>query len=298
MIGYLLFSHGSLLCGAGQSLDWHAERLAKLLAPSPVEIGYLNYSEPDVETGIGRLIDRGAKKITVIPYFLVPGYFVTTSLPKCLEHVSLRYPDIKIGVADSLGVDSRIADAVLEMSFAARTPMIESQDVLGVAAASCRNRADCPLYNGPHCPKGAAGKAAPSERLTNSAPQTTSELGKKALLVMIHGSPKEEANGPMFAILDIVRAQGIFDFVQAGFMECNSPDIPNAIDLCVESGAAQIIAVPYFLHLGTHVAEDLPNLLIAGQVKHPSVTILMSDYLGRSPLITEVLRDRALASVS
>ena len=113
-----------------------------------------------------------------------------------------------------------------------------------------------------------------------------------ALLVMVHGSPRPESNDDMFDVVNLVRQRGIYRDVRVGFMECNEPSIPAAIEACVAGGAAQIIAVPYFLHTGNHVADDLPSLLEEAHAKYPQVEFLMGDYLGHDALIADVVRDR------
>lgn len=113
-----------------------------------------------------------------------------------------------------------------------------------------------------------------------------------ALLVMVHGSPRPESNRDMFAVVDLVRDQNVFSDVEVGFMECNEPDIPTAIDSLVERGAEKVVAVPYFLHSGSHVADDLPTLLEDAQEKYPGVAFLMGDFLGHDPLIADVVAER------
>ncbi|WP_026369597.1 sirohydrochlorin chelatase [Kallotenue papyrolyticum] len=117
-----------------------------------------------------------------------------------------------------------------------------------------------------------------------------------ALLVMVHGSPLPIANQDMYAVVDIVRARGVFPIVEVGFMECNEPSIPQAIARCVAQGATRVIAVPYFLHTGKHVTDDLPGLLEAAQAQYPTVTFLMGDYLGHDPLLADVLAERVAAT--
>ena len=120
---------------------------------------------------------------------------------------------------------------------------------------------------------------------------------KSALLVMVHGSPRPEANESMYHVVERVRARGEFDIVEVGFLECNEPLIGDAIDRCVADGATRIVAVPYFLHTGTHVAQDLPELLDAARMRHPRVTFALGPYLGLSPRVTDLLADRAHAAV-
>ena len=118
---------------------------------------------------------------------------------------------------------------------------------------------------------------------------------KTALLVMVHGSPRPEANADMFRVVEDVRARGVFDRVEVGFMECNEPTIPDAVDACIAGGAGRVVAVPYFLHTGTHVADDLPALLEEAQARHPHVQFQMGRYLGASPALIAILAARAAA---
>lgn len=115
----------------------------------------------------------------------------------------------------------------------------------------------------------------------------------EALLVMVHGSPRPASNKDMFDVVEAVRQRGVYPIVEVGFMECNEPTIPDAIATCVERGAQRVVAVPYFLHSGNHVADDLPTLLEAAQAQYPHVEFLMGDYLGRDEHIADVLITRA-----
>ena len=115
----------------------------------------------------------------------------------------------------------------------------------------------------------------------------------KALLVLVHGTPRPVANAEMFQVIEDIRARGVFGAVEAGFMECNAPSIPEAIEALVSRGATEIIAVPYFLHTGTHVCDDLPTLLEEGMVRHPETVFRLGDYLGLSPVLTAILKERA-----
>ena len=118
---------------------------------------------------------------------------------------------------------------------------------------------------------------------------------RSALLVMVHGSPRPSANSDMFAVVDAVRERGVYDVVEVGFMELNAPTIPEAIASCVAQGAERVVAVPYFLHTGNHVTDDLPGLLEAAQSAYPGVEFLMGDYLGHAPALADVIADRVAA---
>jgi sirohydrochlorin ferrochelatase len=117
-----------------------------------------------------------------------------------------------------------------------------------------------------------------------------------ALLVLVHGSPRASANEPMHRVVELIRERGVYPIVEVGFMECNEPTIPEAVESCVEQGATRVIAVPYFLHTGNHVADDLPTLLEEAKRRYPEVEFLMGDFIGRAPELTDILLKRALAA--
>ncbi|HEY3333351.1 MAG TPA: CbiX/SirB N-terminal domain-containing protein [Capsulimonadaceae bacterium] len=294
--GVVLFSHGSLLCGAGIALAEHAQRLRAPNIFGAVELGYLNYTEPSFEHAVDRIAALGLSQIIVAPFFLVPGYFVSVSLPRQIKSVSARHPGIEMIVADSLGVDDRLADALLA-SAAKPKPRERWRDGLSVDPDLCLIRDDCPIHGTAYCPtpaRPAAGTRTTTAVLDRPRATTTPVT---ALLVLVHGSPKEEANETMFAVVDIVRSRKRFDIVKVGFMECNSPTIGEAVDACVDAGATSIIATPYFLHMGNHVASDLPDAIDDASVRHPNVEFAMSDHLGGSPLVTDLIYDRILQAL-
>lgn len=121
---------------------------------------------------------------------------------------------------------------------------------------------------------------------------------KSALLVMVHGSPRPTANADMLRVVELVRQRGTFDIVEVGFLECNEPSISEAIDRCVRLGASRVVAVPYFLHTGTHVADDLPALIEEAQRRHSQIAFDMGRYIGCSPRLTAILNERAAATLA
>ena len=111
-----------------------------------------------------------------------------------------------------------------------------------------------------------------------------------ALLLMAHGSPHEEANAPIFRVAEALNAH--YGATRLGFMELNAPTISEAATLLREKGAKRLVASPYFLQLGGHVAEDLPEAVAAAQAQHPEMNMTLADYLSYDPLLLGVIRTR------
>ena len=148
----ILFSHGSLLCGSGEALEAHAARLRAREEFDIVSIGYLNYSEPRFSEAVASAAAEGASEVVVVPYFLVPGFFITKSLPEAVDLARARFPGLSFSVAPPLGDDNSLVDALLDAAQNARGRE-HWRDPLKRAALACRPDPVCPLYGTPSCPK-------------------------------------------------------------------------------------------------------------------------------------------------
>jgi sirohydrochlorin cobaltochelatase len=129
------------------------------------------------------------------------------------------------------------------------------------------------------------------ERAQTADPHS-SDSGPTALLLLAHGSPMATANAPLDRLVERIQAAGGYARVALGYLECNEPSIPDAIDALAAEGMRQIVAVPYFLQLGRHVAEDLPALIAAAQQRHPHVALMLAPHLGYDSALFEVVADR------
>ena len=104
-----------------------------------------------------------------------------------------------------------------------------------------------------------------------------------ALLMIAHGSRRTASNDEVRALGDRISAQakGEFDQLACCFLELAEPLIPDAIDQLVQEGATQITVFPYFLAVGAHVAEDIPEAIAAAAEKYPHITFKSLPHLGQ-----------------
>lgn len=115
----LLAGHGSLRVGAGAAMIRLAARLRERGAAPLVAAGFLNYSRPTLAEALSRLTARGATAITVLPYFLVPGYFTRVALPRALDELRALYPRCALAQAGPLGAHPALAELVRRRAEAA-----------------------------------------------------------------------------------------------------------------------------------------------------------------------------------
>jgi sirohydrochlorin cobaltochelatase len=294
MHAVILVSHGSVRPDAGREVDAHAERLSQRGIAPIVTVGYLNYTAPDFSSAVAACVAQGATNITVAPYFLVPGRFVEVSVRDAVAAASVQFSGTAFRIAEPIGYDARLADALLESAHAAITSQNNRDDLYGNSIPTdfySRHVESAKADFVPLQPPVSTGGTVSAHRAVganNHSPLT-------ALVILAHGSPHPGANDPLLRIVTEVRERGIYSIVEVGFLECNAPSIAEAIAQCIATGTRRVVGVPYFLHSGTHVIEDLPDLFRQAREQYPGVEFLLAEALGRSPVLTDILEARIAA---
>ena len=89
----------------------------------------------------------------------------------------------------------------------------------------------------------------------------------KALLIIAHGSPSADWNGPFFnlenQVRDSLKAEGIDEIttVKVAFMEFAHPSVAEVIKEMENQGITTVYALPLFISLSGHSVYDVPALL-------------------------------------
>jgi sirohydrochlorin ferrochelatase len=120
---------------------------------------------------------------------------------------------------------------------------------------------------------------------------------KTALLLIAHGSRREEANADARVLAQMLAARGSWLVAVPVFLELAQPDITTGAKQCVAAGAERVILLPFFLSAGTHVVEDLEAHRRSLGEQHPHVEFLLAQPLGCHPLLVEILVQRALEAL-
>ncbi len=115
---------------------------------------------------------------------------------------------------------------------------------------------------------------------------------KVALLLVAHGSRREEANADLEFVAQSLRERG-HSIVKVSYLELAEPTIQAGGTQCVEAGATGVILVPYFLSPGVHVVEDLTAARDKLSKRFPHVRVVLAEPLGRHPLLVDVVEQRA-----
>jgi len=91
---------------------------------------------------------------------------------------------------------------------------------------------------------------------------------RTGLLVIGHGSRRDEANITLLAVADALAERGRWHTVQPAFLEIARPTIAQGYAELVAAGCDRVVAHPYFLFAGNHTAYDIPAALRAAEAQH------------------------------
>ena len=119
-----------------------------------------------------------------------------------------------------------------------------------------------------------------------------SESSKTAVLVVGHGSRREEANEDVRLAATRIGERGRFPLVVAAFLELANPTIAEGYAQLVAAGARHIIVHPYFLSPGRHTRGDIPVEVQAAANGHPGVTYQITEPLAAHPLVIDAAVER------
>ncbi len=115
---------------------------------------------------------------------------------------------------------------------------------------------------------------------------------KTAILLMAHGSRIPEANDAVREISTMVKQMTGYDIVEVSYREMHLPNIQQGIDACVAQGAERVLLIPYFLFIGAHVQEDLPEEMAQAKKRYPDMEFAMGSHLGVHRKLAEVVVER------
>lgn len=117
MTAFVVFAHGSRIEAANEAVRAVSTDLARVLAETGdpiVESAFLELGVPDLPGAVEKLIERGADRIVVIPYFLTLGRHVERDLPRIVHDLSIRHGGIKIEVTAPLDGHPSLLQILLE----------------------------------------------------------------------------------------------------------------------------------------------------------------------------------------
>lgn len=117
----------------------------------------------------------------------------------------------------------------------------------------------------------------------------------KYLLIVAHGSRRAESNDEVRELTQRIKNKSGAEFadVRCAFLELADPLIPDGIIDCINSGATEVVVLPYFLSAGRHVVSDIPGDVEKAQQHYPDIKITIAPYLGSIDSIPGLMSEHA-----
>lgn len=110
MKGIILFGHGSRSPEYIQPFLRTRDAVTARQPGTPVELGFLELTQPPLEAAIETLAAKGVTTIKVVPIFFAPGKHVLKDLPERIGNAMDRFPGVAFEIAACVGE----VDAVIE----------------------------------------------------------------------------------------------------------------------------------------------------------------------------------------
>lgn len=124
------------------------------------------------------------------------------------------------------------------------------------------------------------------------------KVTRSGVLVVGHGSRRQEANDDVREAARKIGECGGFPLVEAAFLEIEHPTIAEGFTHLVERGASQVTVHPYFLSPGRHTRGDLPREVRAIVASFPGVSYEITEPLSAHPLVIEASVERIRESAN
>ncbi|WP_342430899.1 sirohydrochlorin chelatase [Neobacillus sp. FSL H8-0543] len=115
MKAILYIGHGTRSKKGAEEAQSFFERVMERVDVPIQEISFLELTEPLIEEGFIRCVERGATTIEVVPLFLLAAGHIKQDIPQALSLLQEKYPQIEVNVKDPFGVQGGILDAVAEL---------------------------------------------------------------------------------------------------------------------------------------------------------------------------------------
>jgi uroporphyrin-III C-methyltransferase len=124
-----------------------------------------------------------------------------------------------------------------------------------------------------------------------------SRQARRGVLVVGHGSRREEANADVREVARLIGVRGRLALIEAAFLEIARPTISEGFTRLVEQGARHVTIHPYFLSPGRHTRGDIPVAVEEAARQHPGITYQITEPLAAHPLVVEASIERIRESI-
>ena len=92
----VIFAHGSPIESANDSVRRVVESVRSGDGFDIVETAFLGGGSPDLRTAVASVIQKGARRVVIVPYFLTLGLHLQRDLPGIVQALARSHPGVEI----------------------------------------------------------------------------------------------------------------------------------------------------------------------------------------------------------
>ena len=110
--GIVIVDHGSRRAKSNQMLEQFVERFIGQTDYSIVEPAHMELAEPSIATAFDKCVERGAKRVVICPYFLLPGKHWDEDIPELSREAGAKHPGVPFVVTAPIGLHPMMAQVI------------------------------------------------------------------------------------------------------------------------------------------------------------------------------------------
>ena len=129
-VGLLLVGHGTREAVGVEEFLTSAAQVAALAGETPVEPCFLEFAQPSIVEGFRRLVERGVRRIVVVPVLLFAAGHARRDIPLAVAAVASEFPHVAVTQAAQLGCH---ADLLQLSELRYQTALIGAEELAGDA---------------------------------------------------------------------------------------------------------------------------------------------------------------------
>jgi sirohydrochlorin cobaltochelatase len=97
----IVFAHGSKVKEANETIARLAREVSRA-SGLPAGAAFLEVAQPDLSAAVAGAVQAGARKVLIVPCFLVFGVHVKQDLPRLVQSLASAHPDVEFVVSQPL----------------------------------------------------------------------------------------------------------------------------------------------------------------------------------------------------
>ncbi|QQE10133.1 hypothetical protein JD969_11490 [Planctomycetota bacterium] len=110
--GIIIVDHGSRREKSNEMLEAFVHSFVGDSEYQIIEPAHMELAEPSIKTAFDKCVARGAKKVIVCPYFLLPGKHWDEDIPQLTAAAAKKHPNVQFVVTAPIGLHPMMRDVI------------------------------------------------------------------------------------------------------------------------------------------------------------------------------------------